>query len=86
MTKSAYIRARVEPDLKKDAEAIFAELGVNPSQVITMLYKQVARNHELPLELKLPNKETKEAIKAAREGQGLHKRQNVDEFFDDLGL
>jgi DNA-damage-inducible protein J len=51
VSKSAYIRVRIEPELKMQAEAIFKEFGVTPTQVITMLYKQVLRNHEIPQEI-----------------------------------
>ncbi len=62
MSKSAYVRARIEPELKMQAEVIFNEFGLTATQVITMLYKQVSRKHEIPLELSLPNKETAKAI------------------------
>jgi DNA-damage-inducible protein J len=51
MSKSAYIRVRVEPELKMQVDAIFKEFGVTETQVITMLYKQVVRNHEIPQEI-----------------------------------
>jgi DNA-damage-inducible protein J len=57
MSKSAYIRARIEPELKIDAEAIFQELGVTATQVITMLYRQVLRTGKIPLDLNLAKKE-----------------------------
>lgn len=57
MSKSAYIRARIEPDLKTQTEAIFQELGLTATQVITLLYRQVVRTREIPLDLNLSNKE-----------------------------
>lgn len=57
MSKSAYIRARIEPELKIEAEAIFKELGVTATQVITMLYRQVLRTGKIPLDLNLAKKE-----------------------------
>ena len=38
--KTANVLARVEPDVKEQAEAIMAKLGVPASTVINMLYKQ----------------------------------------------
>lgn len=86
MNKSAYIRARIEPDLKNQAEAVFHELGLTPSQVITMLYKQVSRNHEIPLAMHIPNAETVKAIKEARAGVGVLKGKDIDSFFDELDV
>ena len=86
MSKSAYIRARIEPDLKIQAEAIFSEFGVTATQVITMLYKQVSRKHEIPLDLSLPNKETAKAIEEARKGEGVVRCKDVDDLFDTLDI
>jgi DNA-damage-inducible protein J len=86
MSKSAYVRARIEPGLKMQAEAIFNELGVTATQVITMLYKQVSRKHEIPLDLSLPNKETAKAIEEARKGEGIVRCKDVDDMFDKLGI
>ena len=86
MSKSAYIRVRIEPELKIQAEAIFKEFGVTATQVITMLYKQVSRKHEIPLDLSLPNKETAKAIEEARKGEGIVRCKDVDDMFDKLGI
>lgn len=86
MSKSAYVRARIEPELKMQAEAIFNEFGVTATQVITMLYKQVSRKHEIPLDLSLPNKETAKAIHEARNGEGIVRCKDVDDMFDKLGI
>ena len=86
MSKSAYVRARIEPALKMQAEEIFNEFGVTATQVITMLYKQVSRKHEIPLDLSLPNKETAKAIEEARKGEGIVRCNDVNEMFDKLGI
>jgi DNA-damage-inducible protein J len=86
MSKSAYVRARIEPSLKIGAEAIFNELGVTPTQVITMLYKQVLRKQEIPLDLRLPNKETAKAIDEARKGEGVISYKSIDDMFDRLDI
>jgi DNA-damage-inducible protein J len=71
MTKAAFIRARVEPKLKALAENVLNQLGITPTQAITMLYSRIAREHEWPLELKIPNAKTKRAIKEARNRKGV---------------
>ena len=67
MTKSAVVQARIEPNLKKEADAIFAAIGLNPTAVITLLYTQVVQQRGLPLELKVPNEETLEAMREVRD-------------------
>ncbi len=82
--KTEFIRARIEPNLKKHVHAIFNKLGLTPTQVITMFYKNIERTRSIPLELSIPNEETVKAIKEAREGKGLIFCEDVDEMFDKL--
>ena len=41
MAKTEFIRARVEPELKTQAEEIFSKLGLSPTDAITLFYVQV---------------------------------------------
>lgn len=86
MHKSAYIRARIEPDLKARAEAVFNELGVTPSQVINMLYTQVSKQRKIPLNLHLPNETTVQAIQETREGKDIKTAKDADDLFKQLGI
>ena len=40
-TKTANVLARVEPEVKEEAESILNQLGIPASVVINMLYKQI---------------------------------------------
>ena len=53
MTKSAMIRARVEPTLKAEVESIFEQLGLNATEAITLFYKQVQIQQRIPFEIAL---------------------------------
>jgi len=53
MSKTATIRARIEPELKSEVENIFKKLGVSTTEVISMLYSQVRLKKGLPFEVKL---------------------------------
>ena len=53
-TKSANVLARVEPDVKEQAEAILSKLGVPASVVINMLYKQIIMTRSIPFPLSIP--------------------------------
>ena len=56
MTQDARISSRIDADLKEQGDAVMAELGVKPSQVISMLYRQMVRTRRLPFEASLdPN-------------------------------
>lgn len=55
---SAIARARMDDDLKNEAESILNSVGITPSEAIRMLYKQIVNRHEFPLELRTPNAST----------------------------
>ncbi len=52
--KSANVLARVEPEVKEQAESIMSKLGVPASVVINMLYKQIIMTKSIPFSLSLP--------------------------------
>ena len=53
-TKSAYLYARLEPEVKEQAESIMSTLGITASNAINMFYKQIILNRGLPFEVKIP--------------------------------
>ena len=54
MAKSANLYARIEPELKEQAESILTALGIPASNAITMFYKQIILHKGLPFVVKLP--------------------------------
>lgn len=54
MAKSANLYARIEPDVKEQAENILSALGIPASNAITMFYKQIILQKGLPFDVKLP--------------------------------
>ncbi len=48
MSKSAFIRARVEPDLKEEAEQILLDMGLSVTEALTIVYKHVVKQKKLP--------------------------------------
>jgi DNA-damage-inducible protein J len=80
MAKSETIRARVEPELKREAEEVLKALGLNASEAITLFYRQVALRRGLPFEIKLPNKTTRAAIRDALEDKNLTEWSDLDEL------
>ena len=53
--KTANVVVQVEPDVKEQAEAIMARLGVSASTVINMLYKQIIMTRSIPFSLSIPD-------------------------------
>ncbi len=80
MAKTEMIRARVEPALKHEAEAVFSRLGLSATEAITLFYKQVTLQHGLPFAVKLPNAETREALTQAHENENLTEYDDVEDL------
>ena len=80
MSKSEIIRARIEPDLKHDAEEIFKKLGLSSSQAIVLFYQQVITSRGLPFDLKIPNETTQHAILDSLLNRNLKKYSSLDEL------
>lgn len=80
MAKTEMIRARVEPELKNEAEEVFSVLGLSPTQAITLFYKQVTLHNGLPFEVRVPSVETREALRQARERENLTEYTSLDEL------
>lgn len=55
MGRTANVFARVEPEVKAEAEAVLGELGVPMSNAIGMFLRQVALQRGMPFEVKLPD-------------------------------
>lgn len=53
--KTANVYARLEPEVKQQAESILATLGIPVSNAITIFYKQIILNRGLPFEVKIPS-------------------------------
>lgn len=54
MATTSTINARIDTELKKNAEKILAQLGISPSNAIQILYRQIILTRGLPLNLHLP--------------------------------
>lgn len=84
MAKTETVRARIEPKLKRDAEAVLSELGISTSEAITLFLRQVTLRRGLPFSVHIPNQETRAAIAKARDGTDLETYATVDEWADDM--
>lgn len=85
MPKTAFIRARTEPELKERAEAVLRHLGLSPSAAINMFYRQIVLRQSLPFQVTLPNPGTLKAMRDAAAGRNLIEADNLDELIHKLG-
>ena len=86
MTKTATVRARIEPDLKSDVEDLFKTLGLSTTEAINLFYRQVKLRKGLPFNIVIPNKITQKVFKDTDNGQNLVHCDDADDMFNKLGL
>ena len=84
MSKTATVRARVEPALKAEAEEVLEGLGLNPTAAITLYYEQIALRHALPFAISLPNATTRRAMADAKSGHEMTRARNAKDLFAQL--
>ena len=63
------INIRIDEELKRDAEELFEELGLNFTTAYTLFTKQALRERRIPFEIsaKVPNAETIAAMEEAED-------------------
>ena len=68
MPTNAVVRARIDEQVKEEAAAVLAEMGLTVSDAVRLMLTRVAREHALPFNPLIPNEETVAAMKEARRG------------------
>jgi len=92
--KTSNLVVPLDPKLKKVVQSILAELGLNQSQLVTSLYKEVARTRKIPLSFDLTDEwanareATPEEAKAIQEGldSGVASAEEVADLEKLLGI
>jgi DNA-damage-inducible protein J len=83
MPAAEVVRARIDPSLKKEATAVLSGMGLSVSDAIRLMLVRVAAEGALPFEVKIPNRETKAALRAARKG-AVERFDSVEALMADL--
>ena len=86
MAKTAVIRARIEPDLKFEAEYILRELGLSPTEAVTLFYRQIKMNRGLPFTVKIPNDITLRTFQDTDAGKNIIQAENKEDLFEMLEM
>lgn len=86
MAQSSMLHVRVDNDIKAQATEALASMGLTVSDAVRILLKRVVNDQAFPLELKVPNAQTREAMAEARAmAQARAVRFNTaDALFDGL--
>jgi DNA-damage-inducible protein J len=86
MSKTATVRARIEPQLKSDAERVLEALGLSATQAIVLFYRQVSMRKGLPFNMVIPNGTTRKVFQDTDDGNGLVVCKDAEDIFKKLGI
>jgi DNA-damage-inducible protein J len=66
MAQTSMLHVRVDDDVKAQASEALASMGLSVSDAVRIFLKRVVNDQAFPLELKVPNAETRKAIEESR--------------------
>ena len=66
MAHSTMLHVRVDDEVKAQASEALAAMGLSVSDAVRILLKRVVNDQAFPLELKVPNAQTRAAMEEAR--------------------
>lgn len=83
MAENSVVRARINGEIKEEAAAVLASMGLTLSDAFRLLVTRVAKEKSLPFEPLVPNEKTIDAIREARQGK-LKSFDSVNALMKDL--
>ena len=66
---SAVARSRIDPELKRQAEAVLEEIGLKPRAALELFYKQIIKRRAIPFPVQADSPEDEVLSTAARRNQ-----------------
>ena len=86
MAQSTMLHVRVDEEIKTQAGEALAAMGLSVSDAVRILLKRVVNDQAFPLELKVPNAQTRLAMEEARAmtKSGTTRFDSADALIDDL--
>jgi DNA-damage-inducible protein J len=86
MAATAFVRARVDEDIKNQAAAVLAKMGLTVSDLMRMTLTKVAKDEAFPFELHHPNVLTAQTLEKSARGEDVHQAKDADDLFEQLGI
>ncbi len=86
MTTSTMIHVRVDNEVKAQATEALDAMGLTVSDAVRLFLKRVVAEQAMPIELKVPNAETRAAMEESRAMIRAHRARyaSAQELFNDL--
>ncbi|MDD2859440.1 MAG: type II toxin-antitoxin system RelB/DinJ family antitoxin [Acidiphilium sp.] len=85
MAADSIVRARIDTATKERAAIALEAMGLSISDAIRLLMLRVADEQRLPFDVRVPNAETRRAMKDLNAGKG-KRSASAAALFKDLGI
>ena len=87
MATSSMLHVRLDERIKENGNAVLAAMGLSAADAVRLLYHRLIADQAFPLELKVPNAETRAAMAEAEAmiAEGKARFANGAELIDSLG-
>ena len=85
-SNSSMLHVRMDTEMKRKATAALAAMGLTASEAVRLFFHRIAVDQAFPLELKVPNAETRRAMAESEETmrRGTARFASADEMFAEL--
>jgi DNA-damage-inducible protein J len=80
--KSAVIHARIEPQIKRQAEGVLHELGLSPTEAIRIFYRLITLRRGLPFAVAVPNECTVATLERSKRGEDVQDFESLEAMFE----
>ena len=85
-TPTSMVHVRIDSELKRRATGVLAKTGLTASEAVRMLFRRIAIDQAFPIELKVPNSQSRRAMTEIDEMVNTRKARyaSADEMFAEL--
>ena len=85
--QSSMLHVRMDAEMKRKATTALTAMGLTPSEAVRLLFHRIAVDQTFPLELKVPNAQTRSAMAEVEEMVKTRKARFAtgDEMLGNLG-
>ncbi len=84
-TATVNVTMRMEKDLKEQADALFADMGLSLNAACRMFIKRAVQEQRIPFEVRRVDRKTIRAISEAEQGRNMSGSfDSVDELMEEL--
>ncbi len=85
-THTSMLHVRMDTEMKRKATVALAAMGLTASEAVRLFFHRIAVDQAFPLELKVPNPQTRRAMAESEEmmRRGTARFSSADEMFTEL--